>query len=376
MYSQALVNQITDECCESIEDLLTELQVTYTRSNRRLFGPCPVHGGDNPAAWNLYPEGDTVRGIWGCHTRNCEKKWRKTLVGFVHAMLSKQHSDEIPWTYAVDWMAKFLGYKSLADVPVPDAATLERQKFNNMTRRLNARPKTIAERVWTPDVYRKNVEIPSPYYIGRNYSEEILARYDVGYSEKTNRSVAPIYNTAYDTIIGMTARTHWGQCKKCSWYHDPDTSCPERIADQINACKWKNSPGFECAHHLYNLWFARQHIMDSSTMVLVEGPGDVWRLEDAGIKNSVAIFGSSLTDEQLMLIESAWCMNVVVIMDNDDAGKEAAAEIKKQLQRSHRIYFPTLNADDVGELQTDQVTDDIYPVLEQIQEFNRGVGVK
>lgn len=375
-YSQAVVNQITDECCEVIEDMLTELHVDYTRSNRRLFGPCPIHGGDNPAAWNLYPEGDEVRGIWFCRTRNCHKKWKKTLVGFVHGILCQQTRQDLRWTAAVDWMMKFLGYKNLCEVKTPDAATLERQRYNNMTRRFNIMPNAKNNRVWTPEKYRKAMEIPSPYYVNRGYQTATLKRYDVGFASRTNRSVVPIYNDEHKIIVGMTARSHWDQCSKCHYYHPPTQDCPTRIVDQINACKWKNSPGFEAAHYLYNLWFARKAIMDSGTIILVEGPGDVWRLEEAGIKNSVAIFGTDLTEEQLTLIESSWAMNVVVLTDNDEAGRDAAKNIKEKLQRTHRLYFPALAADDVGALQTDQVTDDIAPVLQQIQTFHEKVGVK
>ncbi len=375
-YSQAAVNQITDECCEVIEDMLTELHVDYTRSNRRLFGPCPVHGGDNPSAWNLYPEGDDVRGIWFCHTRNCHKKWKRTLVGFVHALITQNGRQDLKWTAAVDWMVKFLGYKHITEVKTPDAATLERQRYNNMTRRFNIMPNAQHTRVWTPEKYRKAVEIPSPYYVGRNYSPDTLRRYEVGHASRTNRSVVPVYDADHKVIVGMTARTHWDKCGDCGYYHDPNRACPKLIVDQINACKWKNSPGFEAAHYLYNLWFAQQAIMDSSTIILVEGPGDVWRLEEAGIKNSVAIFGTDLTEEQLTLIESSWAMNVVVLTDNDDAGRTASQAIKDKLKRTHRLYFPSLEAHDVGDLQTDQVTDDIAPVLERIHTFNTKVGVK
>lgn len=374
-YSQALVNQITDECCEVIEDMMLELHVPFTRSNRRLFGACPVHGGDNPAAWNLYPEGDNVRGIWFCRSRNCHKKWKKTLVGFVHAILSNRSSEPISWTIAVDWMAKFLGYKKLSDVVLPDRATLERQQFSNATRRLNLKPRTNLDKALSPDKYRKAVEIPSQYYVERNYNVETLTRYDIGYAKRTNRSVVPIYDSEHKYIVGMTARSHWDKCSECGYYHNPQYSCPKLISEQINACKWKNSPGFEAAHHLYNLWFARQHIMDSSTIILVEGPGDVWRLEEAGIKNSVAIFGTDLCEEQLSLIESSWAMNVIVLTDSDEAGRLAATNIKEKLSRTHRLYFPTITTNDVGALQTDQVTDDIAPILDSILQFQKQVGV-
>jgi 5S rRNA maturation endonuclease (ribonuclease M5) len=373
--NQAIVNQITDECCEVIGEMLTELGIPYSRSQRRLFGPCPIHGGDNPGAWNLYPEGDNVRGIWFCRTHNCHEEWKKTLVGFVHAILCRDNpADDLTWIDAVKWMARFLGYDDFKDVKTPDAATLERQRFNNMTRRLNLAPRRPVK-LLTSERYQKAVKIPAPYYIDRGYDAKTLERYEVGYAKKTHRVVVPIYNEDHESIVGMTARSMWDQCEKCSYYHNPLRDCPVDIGAQINACKWKNSPGFEAAHYLYNLWFARPYIINSKTIILVEGPGDVWRLEEAGIKNSVAMFGTDLTEEQLTLIESSWAMNVVVLTDNDEAGKKAAENVKKKLQRTHRLFFPGIKADDVGALQTDQVTDDIAPILEQIDTFNKQVGV-
>jgi 5S rRNA maturation endonuclease (ribonuclease M5) len=375
-YNQALVNQVTDECCEVIEDMLSDLHVDYTRSSRRLFGPCPIHGGDNPGAWSLYPEGEAVRGIWFCRTHNCHETWKKTLVGFVHGLLSSRATESLPWTAAVDWMLVFLGYRQPSDVKLPDAATLERRQFNNMARRLNLSPNVNTEHTWAPAQYQSAVQIPSPYYLNRKYKESTLKHYDIGYAQRTNRSVVPIYDLGHKTIVGMTARTHWDQCLTCGYYHDSSQPCPTRIADQINACKWKNSPGFEAAHYLYNLWFARQHIIDTSTIILVEGPGDVWRLEESGIHNSVAIFGTDLSEEQLVLLEGSWAMNVVVLTDNDEAGRKAAQLIKSKLQRTHRLYFPTLVTEDVGALQTDQVTDDIEPIINQIINFNKLLGIQ
>jgi 5S rRNA maturation endonuclease (ribonuclease M5) len=376
-YSQALVNQVTDECCDVIGDMMTELGVNYTRSQRRLFGACPVHGGDNPGAWNLYPDGDNVRGIWFCRTHNCHLKWKKTLVGFVHAMLCNHYPEKkLKWTHAVDWMIKFLGYNNASEIVTPDEATLERQRYNNASYRLNLKPKTSADRTWTPEKYRENIEVPSQYYLDRGYEHETLVRYDVGYSKRTNRSVVPVYNDKHDTIIGMTARTHYDKCSECGYYHQPEQACPIRIEDQINACKWKNSPGFEAAHFLYNLWFARPHIVESGTIILVEGPGDVWRLEEAGIKNSVAIFGTDLTEEQLTLIESSWAMNVIVLTDNDEAGKNAANTLNEKLRRTHRMFFPTIKGNDVGDLRSNAVTADIAPTLKKITKFNKAVGIK
>ena len=49
--------------------------------------------------------------------------------------------------------------------------------------------------------------------------------------------------------------------------------------------------------------FAKEFIKESGIVILVESPGNVWRLEEAGVHNSVAIFGSSLADRQKMILD-------------------------------------------------------------------------
>ena len=63
-------------------------------------------------------------------------------------------------------------------------------------------------------------------------------------------------------------------------------------------------------------------------------------------------------------------MTVVIIMDNDDhgAGQKAAEEIKKQLERTYRVYIIDIKKNDVGEMSTNEVTDDILPWINQAKE--------
>lgn len=374
-YPPELINQLTNECCEVIDDLLNELGVDYHRSKKMLFGPCPIHGGDNPTAWNLYPEGDEVRGIWICRTHHCEKKWKKSLVGFIHAVLSRNKSQVLPWTAAVEWMLKFLGYKNIKDVKAPTAAALARQAQANAIRRWNVGPRTTKTQ-WTQESIRKFLQIPSEYYINRGYKRETLEKYDVGFYPQQNRVLVPIYDTEHKLVTGFCGRSIFDRCDKCKLWHAADKPCPTTTEERINASKWKNSKGFEAANFLYNYWFAHPFILETSTIILVEGPGDVWRLEEAGIHNAVGLFGIELKEEQLTLLESSWAINVVVLLDNDEAGINASQEIKKRLQRTHRLFFPAISAKDVGELQTDTVTADIEPLITQIKSFSDSIGIK
>lgn len=374
-YTPAVVNQLTDECCAVIDECLVELGVNFRKSYKRHYGCCPVHDGNNPAAWNLYPEGEEVRGIWICRTHHCEKKWKKNFAGFIHGVLSRQAGKDLPWTAAIEWMMKFLGYATVKEIVVPDAATLAKRAQTNAARRWNIAPKVIKTE-WTRERIRRTMKVPAPYYLHRGYTANILDKYDVGFYSKENRVLVPVYDPSYKWAVGFTGRSIFDKCDKCGYWHDPKGLCPHTIEEQVNSAKWKNSRGFEAANHLYNYWFARESILATSTIILVEGPGDVWKLEEAGIHNAVALFGVDITEEQLALLEASWAMNVIVLLDNDKAGETAAKEIKKKLGRTHRLYFPTFDGKDVGELQTDNITQEIAPTIEQIKLFNHTIGVK
>lgn len=106
--------------------------------------------------------------------------------------------------------------------------------------------------------------------------------------------------------------------------------------------------------------------MESNIAIIVESPGNVWRLEENGIHNSVAIFGSSLSDRQKVILDSSGAMSLVILTDNDEAGRKAADQIKKKCQNTYKIYIPEINASDVGEMNSDQINQEIKPLLEKL----------
>jgi 5S rRNA maturation endonuclease (ribonuclease M5) len=375
-YAHEYTNRVADECCEHIEDMLHELQVRFKRSGKRLYGPCPVHGGDNPAAWNIYPDGDYVRGIWVCRTHHCEKKYRRNIIGFVRGVLEAQRG-HCTWAEAVDWMAQFLGYSSIKEVKPINKEEIDRLRYDSIQKKLTIKPRH-KKSGWQRNVVRSRLQIPATYYLNRGYTKDILDKYDIGFSSKIQRVVVPIYNDDYEFVIGTTQRTIHKKCEKCNYYHNPLTSCPTTLTEQMHCSKWKNNEGFESAHCLYNYWFAKPYIKQSNTIIIVEGPGDVWRLEEAGIHNSVALLGCELSEEQLTIIESCWAMNIIVMTDNDEAGINAAKEIKEQLGRTHRLYFPVEHfkkKDDVGDLNSSVLVSEVSPILEIINNLHTNLGI-
>ena len=73
-YNQDQLKLICDDLCDNIELLFDYLKVEDYRLNNRMYMmKCPIHGGDNTSALNIYHLGDTYRGNWTCRTHGCEK---------------------------------------------------------------------------------------------------------------------------------------------------------------------------------------------------------------------------------------------------------------------------------------------------------------
>lgn len=92
----------------------------------------------------------------------------------------------------------------------------------------------------------------------------------------------------------------------------------------------KGTPIFKKSNVLYNYSNAKDIIKKKKEIIICEGFMDVIRLHTIGIKNSVALMGTSFTDEQFEFIKRLKC-NVVLNLDRDDAGESATYTIGKKL---------------------------------------------
>lgn len=90
--------------------------------------------------------------------------------------------------------------------------------------------------------------------------------------------------------------------------------------------KYWNSPGsttFQKSRTLYALDQARKPILDSQTVIVVEGYMDCIACHQAGIRNVVAPLGTALTEEHVRVLRR-FSSKVVLTFDSDKAGRDAA----------------------------------------------------
>ena len=92
--------------------------------------------------------------------------------------------------------------------------------------------------------------------------------------------------------------------------------------------RYKFPPGFAKAHVLYN--FHRAADGDSPGVIVVEGFFDCLKVQQAGFGSVVALMGAAFSAAQRQLLTSRF-QHVTVMLDGDEAGRRASAQIADRL---------------------------------------------
>ena len=371
---QAKLKVLCDDLCDNIESLLDSFGIDYKTNSKMISMSCPIHGGDNSSALNIYPDGDTYRGNWKCRTHNCEQEFKSSIIGFVRGIISHQKynwsepgDQSCSFNEALEYVQSFLN-KDLSSIKISKTEK-EKKNFTNIVNYINTKTDQSSSRITRNNII-KAINIPAQYYINRNYSTEILSKYDVGLCDNPSkpmykRVVVPIYDNDYKYMVGCTGRSIFEKCIECSSYHEPNSVCPDEDKRWFFP-KWKHSTDLKSQNYLYNFWFAKDHIYETGIAIIVESPGNVWRLEENNIHNSVAIFGSSLSDRQKILLDSSGAMTLILLTDSDEAGQKAAEQIKKKCQNTYRIFIPKISKNDIGDMTPKEINDEIKEYIQRI----------
>jgi len=98
------------------------------------------------------------------------------------------------------------------------------------------------------------------------------------------------------------------------------------LSSDKSHAKYVNSPESEIYNKsktLYGIYFARTEIARKDNCYLVEGYTDVISMHQAGIENVVASSGTSLTTDQVRMIQR-YTPNITILYDGDPAGIKAS----------------------------------------------------
>tara|TARA_Y100001938_G_scaffold138443_1_gene203970 strand:+ start:4233 stop:5222 length:990 start_codon:yes stop_codon:yes gene_type:complete len=326
---------------DKLPSILAYFDIDYVEYPNRYAFACPVHGGDNPEACCIFTDGMTNKGNWSCWTQHCEEEFANNLFGFVRGCLSQKRDKIVSMNETAAFCSNFLN-KSIDDIEYSESKKPKLKAIEVFNRKLERKPGQISR----GDI-RNKIQIPAEYYINRGYTKEVLDLFDVGKCFSKNqpmsgRIVVPVYDEDYNYV-----------------------GCVGRSTQESMKPKWLHSKGFKKSV-LYGLNIAKNHILETSTAMLVEGQGDVWRMHEAGIKNCVGIFGASINEDQLMLLEQSGALNLVILTDSDEAGNKAYDQIIKICGRRFNYYRPSISKKDVGDMTIEQIKEELYPQLKGI----------
>ncbi len=179
------------------------------------------------------------------------------------------------------------------------------------------------------------------YFKERGFNDKIIEKFDLGYCRASRDSFTKLaeekgYQTKYLVDTGLTIKRD-------------DGSTFDRFSERVmfpihnlmgrvigfggrtlrtdkKIAKYLNSPAsviYDKSKVLYGLYLAKNAIVKFDNCFLVEGYTDVMSMHQSGIENVVASSGTSLTTEQIRLIQR-FTQNITVLFDGDAAGIKAA----------------------------------------------------
>lgn len=373
------INSLCWRAVEYIDEIYEYFDFDVSYKNEDIIkSNCYIHGGDNRTACNLYPNGNEVV-HWKCRTHGCEEHFGAGLIGFIKGCLSKHKYNwnkigdkEASFNECVDFLLKITN-QNFDALDEESHENIEKKRFSKMVWTLLGNEEDKPLDLITREHYVSHIEIPAQYYLDRGYSKEILTKYDVGFcnipgKQMHNRAIVPIYDENHIYAVGFTGRSVFSQCKKCKFYHDPQERCKFFP-------KWRHSKGFIKEKFVYNYWYAKEFISQSRVVVLVESPGNVWKLEEAGIHNSLGIFGTALNQGQRELLDKLGVMTVILLMDNDKAGYDAAQKIIHEYSNFYRIHNLSLPAKDLEDMSSENIYNFINPYIQDSINFYTGHNV-
>jgi 5S rRNA maturation endonuclease (ribonuclease M5) len=325
------------------EEVFSRLGMDIEVLGDNIYCNCPVHeGSDNPRAFSFSKD----KGIWKCWTRDCQQQYRNDIFGIIRGHLSRQNGIDVGFSEALRWSCNFLNIKKTKQIVIPEVV-----KEDDFTKLVNTitRENSIVKSC-TPIELDECVDIPSKYFLSRGFKAETLNHFQVGdcydrSSKLYDRSVIPIHNDDGTSIIACIARAN-------KEYKHP---------------KFLITPkGFDKRHFFYNYHRAAQSIKETSSLVLVEGQSDVWRLHEAGITQCMSIFGRTLSKEQELKLSTLPLTHIVILLDNDQAGRESKVQIQRQLNRLYKLSFPKIPTKDIGEMTIEQIKKQVFPQIKGI----------
>ena len=283
---------------EQVERVLNGIGIeisSQTESNFMIL--CPFHNNTRTPAGTISKE----KGLFFCF--GCQTS--KNLVEFVMAISNRTYFESVRYIKQKD-----------KEIDIEQA----------VNKKLYIAPEFVQfDEVLIKRLNNQAVESPRAmnYFHSRRITEDSVAKFSLGYSDKQDYVTVPIQS--------------------------PDGMTVGFVARSIEGKDFKNTPGLQKSKVLFNL----HRVRSSKFVYVVESSFDAIRLDQVGFP-AVATLGANVSSIQMNLLEK-YFSDVILVADNDEAGSVMIERILGKIGSKVSVINIDKKYKDIGEMSDEEI---------------------
>ena len=309
-----LANEIRSKC--DIVDVIGE-RIPLVARGKNFFGVCPFHDDSNPSM--CVSREKQIYTCFSCHA-----------TGNVFTFLMNYEHMDFRETL------RYLGEKVGVNVSSIHIAK-KNTKFDSFYEAYQ-----FSLKYFQNNLQSKIGKDARSYLANRKIDEEVIKEFEIGLSLDNNDDLVKLltsknYDLASLNRIGLASDNRDVYIDRIMFPLYDLTGKVVGFSGRIyrdnglnKYLNTKETPIFKKGQLLYHYHVAREECRIKKSVIVMEGFMDVIRASTVGIRNTVALMGTALTNEQLQLLKRL-SNNIILCLDGDDPGVHATLSIGDML---------------------------------------------
>lgn len=309
-----LANEIRSKT--DIVDIIGE-RIPLVARGKNFFGVCPFHDDSNPSM--CVSREKQIYTCFSCHA-----------TGNVYTFL--MNYEHIDFREALRYLGEKVGV-NVSSINIKKKTT----KFEHLYEAYN-----FAVKYFQNNLSAAVGKEARSYLSKRGINEEAIKEFEIGLSlesrdDLTKLLVSKKYELSTLNKIGLSSDDHDIYDDRIMFpLYDVSgqvVGFSGRIYKDVDQNKYLNTKEtdiFKKGEMLYHYHIAREECRLKKSVIVMEGFMDVIRASIVGVKNTVALMGTALTNNQFNLIKRL-SNNIILCLDGDDPGVKAMLSIGEHL---------------------------------------------
>ena len=315
--TQEKINEIRNSV--NIVDVISSY-IPLTPRGKNYFGVCPFHDDNNPSM-SVSPS----KQIYKCFSCGATGTVFKFIMDY----------ENISFKEAVKKVADMGGITvNVGTIPKKQTHTELHQIYD------------LSLKFYINNLNTKNGKEAKEYLKTRNINDDIIKEFEIGLALK-NSTLSNILIKKFDKnevlksgLVGQNERGYYDLFYDRIMFplYDLDghpVAYSGRIYNKKDPSKYFNTKEteiFKKGELIYNYHKAKDEARRKNKIIVMEGFMDVIRAYTVGIKNTIAMMGTAVTDVQSHLIKKM-AKEIILCFDGDEAGAKATMACANELQK-------------------------------------------